>query len=324
MVALFTVEGKQALVLPRLEAPKVATREDMLPFFYNEDASHWPHAFRQAVEALGLQQARIGVEPIHLRVLELRYLEAAAPEAEFPSASEVLASLREIKDEGELAAMREAVNIAQDALHEALQAFRAGITEKELAAELVAQLLRRGSESELPFQPIVAAGPNSANPHAVPTERPIQAGDLLIIDWGATYNGYFSDITRTFAIGDVHEELARVAEIVRQANVAGRTAARPDIFAGAVDAAARQVITAAGYGRYFTHRTGHGLGLDVHERPFIFVNNEELLRPGMVFTVEPGIYLPGRGGVRVEDDVVITTNGAHSLSNLPRRLMRLW
>ena len=320
VVAFFTAEGRQALVLPRLEAPKVAGRNDILPFFYDDNPAQWHAAFQQAVEALGLQHARIGVEPIRLRVLELRHLEAAASQAEFPSAADVLSSLRVVKDESELAAMQEAVNIAQTALEAALQNFRVGMTEKELAAELVAQLLRHGSEPELPFQPIVAAGPNSANPHAVPTDRPIQPGDLLIIDWGATHNGYFSDITRTFAIGDVDEELARMVEIVQQANAAGRAVARPGIPAGAVDAAARGVIAAAGYGDYFTHRTGHGLGLDVHERPFIFADNEEILRPGMVFTVEPGIYLPGRGGARVEDDVVITADGARSLTDLPRAL----
>ncbi len=323
VVAFFTASGQQAIVLPRLEAPKVADRDDVQAFFYDEDPARWHEAFQQAVAALGLQQARIGVEPDRLRVLELRFLEAAAPEAEFPSAATVLASLRAVKDSGELAAMQEAVAIAQAALETALQAFRVGMTEKELAAELVAQLLRHGSEPELPFQPIVAAGPNSANPHATPTTRAIQPGDLLIIDWGATHQGYFSDITRTFAVGEVDEELAHIAEIVQQANTAGREIARPGLPAGKVDAAARRVIAAAGYGDYFTHRTGHGLGMDVHEAPFIFADNEDVLRPGMVFTVEPGIYVPGRGGVRVEDDVVVTADGARSLSDLPRTLRRL-
>jgi len=323
VVAFFTATGEQALVLPRLEAPKLAHRDDLLAFFYDDDPAQWSQAFHQAIQALHLERSRIGIEPERLRVLELRFLEAAAPRAQFPSAAEVLASLRIVKDSAELAAMQEAVAIAQAALEAALQAFRVGMTEKALAAEVVLQLLRHGSEPELPFQPIVAAGPNAANPHATPTDRPIQAGDLLIIDWGATYQGYFSDLTRTFAIGEVDAELVRIAEVVLQANTAGREIARPGLPVGKVDAAARNVITAAGYGEYFTHRTGHGLGLDVHERPFVFAGNEEVLRPGMVFTVEPGIYLPGRGGARVEDDVVITTDGAHSLSDLPRALRRL-
>ncbi len=323
VVALFTAAGETALVLPQLEAPKVTGREGLQTFFYDEDPAHWHDAFRRAVEALRLQRARIGVEPNRLRVLELRFLETAAPEAEFPSAAEVIAALRMTKDADEIAAMERAVQIAQDALTAALGAFRVGMTEREFAAEVVLQLLRHGSEPELPFQPIVAAGPNSANPHAVPTDRPMTCGDLLIVDWGATWQGYFSDLTRTFAVGAVDPELARVAEIVAQANAAGREAARPGIPAGEVDKAAREVIAAAGYGRFFTHRTGHGLGLDVHERPFIFPGNETMLRPGMTFTVEPGIYLPGRGGARVEDDVVITPEGERSLSSLPRGLQRL-
>ncbi len=323
VVALLSAQGETALVLPELEAPKVADRPNIRPFFYGEDPARWGDAFRRAVEALGLARARIGVEPTRLRVLELRFLEAAAPEAVFPSAAEAIAALRMTKDAEEIAAMEQAVRIAQDALTAALAAFRMGMTEREFAAELVLQLLRHGSEPELPFQPIVAAGPNSANPHAVPTDRPISRGDLLIVDWGATWQGYFSDLTRTFAVGAVEPELARIAEIAAQANAAGREAARPGIPAGEVDRAARNVIAAAGYGDFFTHRTGHGLGLDVHERPFIFAGNETVLRPGMTFTVEPGIYLPGRGGVRVEDDVVITADGARSLSTLPRHLARL-
>ena len=323
VVAFFTAAGQQAVVLPALEAPKVAERDDILPFFYDDNPAHWADAFRKAIEALGLARARIGVEPNRLRVLELRFLEAAAPGAAFPSAAETLTSLRATKDDAELAAMQTAVEIAQQALEAALQAFRVGMTEKELAAEVVLQLLRHGSEPELPFQPIVAAGPNSANPHATPTDRPIQHGDLLIIDWGATHNGYFSDLTRTFAIGEVEPELAHIVEVCIQANAAGRAAAGPGTPAGEVDAAARKVIAEAGYGEFFTHRTGHGLGLDVHERPFIFSGNPEVLQPGMTFTVEPGIYLPNRGGVRVEDDVVITADGARSLSNMPRELRYL-
>ncbi len=323
VVALFSAAGETALVLPELEAPKVAGRTDLRPFFYGEDPARWGDAFQQAVEALGLQQARIGVEPTRLRVLELRFLESAAPDALFPDATAVIAALRMTKDAEEIAAMEHAVRIAQDALTAALQAFKVGMTEREFAAELVLQLLRHGSEPELPFQPIVAAGPNSANPHAVPTDRPVQHGDLLIVDWGATWQGYFSDLTRTFAIGRVEPELAHIADIVVQANAAGRTAARPGIAAGKVDQAARGVIAAAGYGEFFTHRTGHGLGLDVHEGPFIFAGSATILQPGMTFTVEPGIYLPERGGVRVEDDVVVTGEGARSLSTLPRTLLTL-
>jgi len=322
VVALFPARGAPVIVLPELELLK--TRDLSYPlqvFAYPEDPRAWPGVFKQALQAAGLDsQVRIGLEPLRLRVVELRYLEGAAPQASFIAAGEVIASLRAIKDEHEVVAMRQAVRIAQDSLLAALEHFRIGMTEKELAAELTLQLLRHGSESELPFAPIVSAGPNSANPHASPSERRIETGDLLVIDWGAVVQGYVSDLTRTFAIGQVEPELQLIARVVAEANAAGRAAAGPDISAGAVDAAARRVIEAAGYGAYFVHRTGHGLGLEGHEDPYIRGDNEEPLIPGNTFTVEPGIYLPGRNGVRIEDNLVITTSGAETLSDLPREL----
>jgi Xaa-Pro dipeptidase len=143
------------------------------------------------------------------------------------------------------------------------------------------------------------------------------------VDWGATYQGYYSDITRTFTFGDVDAELLQIGEIVLKANQAGREAGRPGVDAGAVDRAARAVITGAGYGAAFFHRTGHGLGMEAHEPPYIYGENELILAPGMTFTVEPGIYLPGKGGVRIEDDVAVTETGLVSLTDLPREVSPL-
>jgi Xaa-Pro aminopeptidase len=170
----------------------------------------------------------------------------------------------------------------------------------------------------MPFAPIVSGGLNSANPHASPTERKLQAGDLLVVDWGATYDGYISDLTRTFAVGEVDEEYQKIHEIVQAANAAGRAAAKPGVPCAAVDKAARDVIEHAGYGVYFTHRTGHGIGMEGHEEPYIRGDNMQLLEPEMAFTVEPGIYLPDRNGVRIEDNVVITDTGADVLSDMQR------
>jgi len=322
VVGLFTAHGEAGMVLPELEREKLSGTP-FLAFPYGEDPATWEAAFRRALDALGLATAAIGVEPTRLRVLELRYLERAALGATFPGAAEVIAQLRLRKDEHEIAAMRQAVRIAEEAFRAALSRFRVGMTEQQLAAELVVQLLRHGSAPDLPFQPIVAAGPNGANPHATPTERPIQPGDLVIVDWGANYGGYFSDLTRTLAVGNIDPELERVAQIVLQANQAGREAVRPGLPAGQVDAAARRVIVEAGYGAHFIHRTGHGLGLEVHEPPFLYAENVQALEAGMTFTVEPGVYLPGRGGVRIEDNVVVTTTGSKTLSTLPRTLWRL-
>ena len=224
------------------------------------------------------------------------------------------------KDASEASAIRTAVHIAQDALEASLPAVRLGMTEREFAAELTLQLLRHGSDPAMPFSPIVSSGPNSANPHASPSDRPFKPGDLLVVDWGAAHLGYISDLTRTFAIGEVESEFKHIAQLTSQANAAGREACRPGVTAESVDQSARGVIEAGGYGKFFFHRTGHGIGMEGHEEPYIRAGNRLVLEPGMSFTVEPGIYLPGRGGVRVEDNVIITVDGAECFSNLPRQL----
>ena len=324
VVLLISANAKPALVLPELEASKAAGASIPLQTFtYGENPAEWKLAFNAAAASQGLQGKRIGVEPTRLRFLELKFLEEAAPGARFVSAEAVCAGLRMSKDADEIAAMRRATVIAQDALLATLPIIREGVTEKDIASDLVLQLFPAGSDGELPFAPIVAGGPNSANPHAVPTDRPLQRGDLLIIDWGASYGGYMSDLTRTFAIGELEPELRRVHSIVEAANAAGRAAGQPGLPAGAVDAAARNVITRQEYGEFFIHRTGHGLGMETHEPPYMFSGNPVLLQEGMTYTVEPGIYLGGRGGVRIEDDMVITSSGSESLSDLPRGLQIL-
>jgi Xaa-Pro dipeptidase len=324
VVAIFAPGMTPALVLPEFEVGKTETMPfEVQPFTYGENPLGWQEAFRQAANMARLSSFRVGLEPKRLRVLELRFLEQAAPGAVFIAAEDVMAALRMKKDASEIQAMRKAVEIAEKALLTALKNARMGMTERELAAELTLQLLRHGSDAEMPFSPIVAAGPNAANPHATPSDRQISSGDLLIIDWGANSGGYFSDLTRTFAVGKIDPELERIVEVCINANAAGREAAGPGTAAGAVDRAARDVIEKAGYGRYFTHRTGHGLGMEGHEDPYIFGENSQKLEEGMTFTVEPGIYLPGRGGVRVEDDVVVTATGAESLSTLKRELVTI-
>lgn len=322
---LLTVPGTEpALILPELESAKASAASIKLQTFpYSDNPASWQEAFNQAARALGLNKMTVGLEPTHIRFLELQYLKQAAPEAKLVSAETVLNGLRMQKDAGEVASMRQAVKIAQKALQATLPVIKAGVTEREIASELFIQLLRAGSGPELPFQPIVSGGPHSADPHAQPSDRPLQAGDLLVIDWGASYNGYISDLTRTFAIGPVNEEFQKIAELVRLANEKGRLASRPGIAAGEVDKAARQVIEDGGYGAYFFHRVGHGIGMEAHEPPYMFSENDLILAEGMAYTVEPGIYLPGRGGVRIEDNVVITANGAEVLSDLPRELITL-
>ena len=320
--AVLLLAPKQApvLALPGFESGKtVGLSYELRTVTYGEDPAQWQAVFNQAAGLLGAAK-RIAVEGLHLRVMELRYLEAAFPDVSFEAAETLIAQLRMRKDAGEIAVMQRAVEIAETALEATLPKVKIGMTEKQIAGELIQQLFAHGSDPALPFQPIVAAGPNSANPHATISDRNLQSGDLLLFDWGASVDGYLSDLTRTFAVGEISEEFKRVYEVVKLANQAGRDAAKPGAPCSAVDAAARDTIEDSGYGEYFTHRTGHGLGLETHEDPYMRAGNEVKLEAGMTFTVEPGIYLDGRGGVRIEDNVVITDAGSRTLSKFPREL----
>jgi Xaa-Pro dipeptidase len=320
VVMVFVPGTEPTLILPELEQAKL----DHLPFrvrtfTYGDNPQIWSDTFSQAVEGLGLEGGKVGVEPRQLRLLEYNYLQSAV-RADYVDGSGIFAALRSKKDGVEIAHMRKAVEIAENALEATLAVAKKGVTEEEIASELFMQLMRNGSESSLPFTPIVASGANCANPHARPSAKPLNEGDLLIIDWGASYNGYASDLTRTFAVGRIDAEAEKIHKLVQLANQAGREAGAPGVPCAAVDRAARKVIEDAGYGRFFTHRTGHGIGMECHEEPYMHGGNEQLLEVGNAYTVEPGIYLAGRNGVRIEDDVIITENGAESLSSMSREI----
>ena len=322
VVLLHRIGSTPLLILPELEAARL----DHLDYpidacFYSENPDQWPQVFKEAVASLQLIETSIGIEPGQLRLLEYQLLRTGLPESAFTDGSAVLSALRSIKDAEELALLEKAVDIAERALQATLLQVRIGISEYEFAEELVVQLLRHGSHANLPFTPIVASGPNGANPHARPGERRLASGDLLVVDWGARWHGYAADLTRTFGVGQVDRQEQEMYAIVRRANCAGRLAGRPEFPCAAIDKAARAVIEEAGYGARFTHRTGHGIGLECHEPPYIHADNQHLLQPGMTFTVEPGIYLPSRNGVRIEDDVVITDGGCRSLSSFSRELI---
>ena len=321
VVAIFTPEHPPVLVIPELESAKAENLSyDLNPFTYPEDPDKWAAAFKSGAKAAGLSGSDVGVEDRQLRLLELRLLQTALPESHIVNAEDTVATLRMYKDESEIDAMQKAVDVAQKAMEATLPKVKIGMTEKEVAAELVMNIFRQGSGAELPFQPIVSTGPNGANPHASPSDRKLANGDLLVIDWGASVDGYFSDLTRTFGVGKVNPEQEKIHKIVQEANAAGRAIAKPGITCGEVDKAARDVIEKAGYGEYFISRTGHGLGLEVHEEPYMRTDNPMPLEPGMTFTIEPGIYIPNQDGVRIEDDVLVTETGLRSFSDMNRKL----
>ena len=323
LVFLVGKSGQVKVILPELERAKAANLPfdaEIIPF--GDDPLTWNSVYKQALFEISGNSLRIGVEPTRLRFLELELLRQALPEAEIVDGSAALAELRMRKGSEELKAMQQAAIIAQNALLNTLETVKPGRSELEIAAELMVQLFREGSEAELPFAPIVSTGPNTANPHASPTDRVLQEGDMLLIDWGASFAGTFSDITRSFFCGDPNNEMKRIASLVEKANAAARLGGRAGMPAGKVDRLARDVITEAGFGDYFTHRTGHGLGMEAHEPPYIYQGNPLILESGMVFTIEPGVYLPGKYGVRIEDDVVVEDEGLRSLTDLPRKVMR--
>ncbi|HSJ53274.1 MAG TPA: M24 family metallopeptidase, partial [Anaerolineae bacterium] len=273
---------------------------------------------------LGLENKAVAVEYLAMRLLEARRMEQSLPGCRLLASEPWLPQLRMSKDAAEVSHTRRAIEIAQNAMQRLLEegSIRAGRTELEVAADLRIAMLRQGGEEEA-FAPIVVAGPNSASPHAGPSDRPLAEGDLVTIDWGTSYRGYRSDITRTFVLGEPSDEIVRIYDAVLAANQSGRLATRPGLPAQEVDRAARRAITLAGYGQYFIHRTGHGLGLETHEPPYVVEGNLEILQPGMLITVEPGVYVPGLGGVRIEDDVLVTAEGRDTLTSLPRELVRL-
>jgi Xaa-Pro dipeptidase len=319
-VAFFPAEGQPAMVLPALEAPRAKAQARFpIRFYAWDDAAGPAEALRRCVADLGLASQRVGVEYTTMRVLELRAIEAAAAGVRTVDATPMIAQLRMVKDADELVAMRRAARIVDDALRAATAQIRIGMTERELAAIWEREM--RARDAEPAFGTIVASGPNAANPHHSNGERAFQAGDLIILDGGVWHEGYASDITRTIAVGEPSAEARKIYELVLAANQAGRLYARPEATGEEIDQAARKVIADGGYGAQFIHRTGHGLGLEIHEPPYIVAGSQEPLAPGTTFTIEPGIYVEGLCGVRIEDDVVITSEGAESLTSFERELI---
>lgn len=315
VVVLCPVDASPAIVLPELEAGK-AENLGFEVFTYTDEEGY-ALAFHEACATLELAEARIGVEALRMRLLEARILQRYAPDVDLIPADELFADMRIIKNAAELEATRRAIAVAEQAFRLWAPQLHIGMTEREAAARLIATLLSNGAEG-LAFSPIVCGGPNGALPHAHPANRPFQPGDWVVVDWGATVDGYMSDLTRMVVFGEPAAPLVDVYDIVLRANAAGRAAAGPDTEAQTVDAAARAIIEASGYGPQFMHRTGHGLGLESHEPPYMVAGNTQLLEPGMLFTVEPGIYLSGIGGIRIEDNVVVTQEGAETLTTLSR------
>lgn len=303
----------QAVVAPELSLDEVR-RNLGVPAFPYRDAELPDLALRQALGYTGGRVQHVAVSD-DLRADHLLLLQQHLHDAHFTVASRLVWDLRARKDPEEVGALRRAAQVADVGVRAALEACRPGATELEVAEAARAAMARSGAES-VPFA-LVASGPNTALPHHQSTARKLRPGEPVLVDLGARVAGYCSDVTRMAFLGEPPEPYRKVHALVETALRAALDAARPGVPSRDVDRAARRVIEAAGYGPYFVHRTGHGLGLSVHEPPSLHGGNPQILEEGMVFTVEPGVYLPGEFGVRLEEAVVLGPAGPEVLSQLP-------
>lgn len=317
----------------------VAVFQDAEPFLVcpameKEDAkkSGWPYEIigytdienpwefiQKAVSKRVNSVTRLGVEKEHLNVERYEELSHIFTGASFISAEEKLRKLRMIKDEKELEAIRKACELADYAIEVGCAEIKEGRTELEVLAAIEFELKKKGVAS-MSFSTMVLTGANGASPHGNPGQTKIQKGDFVLFDLGVIVDNYCSDITRTVAYGDINDKQKEIYDTVLKAELAAIAASKPGVACSEVDLTARNIIAEAGYGDYFPHRLGHGLGISVHEYPSLTETNSLFLEKGMVFTIEPGIYVPGVAGVRIEDDVVVTDHGLEVLTKFPKEL----
>ncbi len=313
--------GQPSVVVPVLEAPLVMDRQEIV------DISAWTETEAPWERAVQLMELTNGGEGLTIAVGDrlwsvfLLHLQGQIPNAKWVSATPTMRPLRMHKDERERELLREVSRRTDEAWDEFVANDRiTGLTERQAVALLVGRTAARGL---ITHGGICASGPNSASPHHHTGDRVIQTGDSVVFDWGGTLEGYHSDVTRTVHIGPASDEYRTVYETVSRANDAALAAVAPGVPCQDIDRAARDVITEAGYGEAFIHRVGHGLGLDVHEEPYMVGGNELPLAPGMTFSDEPGIYLAGRFGVRIEDTVICVEGGGERINNARRELIEM-
>lgn len=312
---LLVTQRAEALVVPSLNAAEMRSRTAIDLHAWTDD--HGPaDALAGALVAIaGANALSVGVDETMRADFALLLLDALPRDVRKSFAAETVGLLRTVKDEDEIAALRRSAAVADLAVAATFDSARPGMTENALAAVARSRFEAAGAT---PAFWAVASGPESAHPHHATSDRVLQRGDVVILDIGARKDGFPSDITRMGFVGEPTADYLEIHAIVDRAVKSALAAARPGVRARDVDFAARKVITDAGYGEFFVHRTGHGIGLDIHERPYITASSEAILSEGNVFSIEPGIYLPGRFGVRLEEIVVLRSGGPDLLSTLTR------
>ena len=319
ILGLYSRQGL-SFIIPELETAKLEARPDLeTRRFMWTDKSGYEGAFREAVSALAPGDTKCAMDGQTLRLFEWLALEnAGVSSASALDIGDLFLNLRACKTPDEIANMQRAIDISEAALQATMEWARPGMTERQIADRLSAEMVDRGAQGYAFL--VVLAGEKSGFPHGNSGDRVWGEDEFLLIDFGANYNDYPADITRTFCRGEPTAQMRAMYDAVYGANKAAREFARAGVTCEAVDRVAREVIESAGLGEYFIHRLGHGLGLSVHELPNIVEGNQQVLQPGMVFTIEPGVYIPGVGGVRIEDNVVVTENGIDELTSYPREL----
>jgi Xaa-Pro dipeptidase len=315
-------QGEAVAVVPHLEMGSFMPIGFTGRIFSWRDETGYMDAFMAAGAALtGLKPgATIGVEGQRMRVFDLFALQAALPQARFIDVHAEISQVRLHKTADEIALQRKAIQLSEAALEATLGEIRVGMTETEIESILLRNLFSHGADG-LAFAPIVAAGDNAAKPHAhARADYRIKPGDALLFDFGGSHQGYSADITRTFFVKEVSEHDRAFYETVLAANAKGRAVSRAGVTASDIDDAVLKVLEQSQFASFIRHKTGHGLGLDIHEAPQIMRGNTQVMEPGMVFTIEPGLYREGECGVRIEDDVVVTEDGIECLTGFPRDL----
>lgn len=318
MGLLLTAGSGPVLFAPALDGEAAKAAIGAMELITHQDTED---PYRLLRQRLGSDRS-IGTFGLEKEYVTLDRYERLQEALQFSASADIGPVLREMrirKSPEEIKRMRHAVKLIEQVLELSLKQVKEGVTENELVAEVEYQIRKLGADGPS-FDSMVLFGEKTALPHGVPGERKLQSGDMIMFDIGVYANGYASDITRTFGFGELSAEQIHIYETVLAANEAAIAAIKPGVTFGSIDKAARDVIEAAGYGPYFNHRLGHGLGIDVHEFPSVHGQNELFLREGNVFTVEPGIYVPGVAGVRIEDDVTVTDSGVDVLTSFPKHL----
>lgn len=320
MLFVLPREGDPAMIVPALEKLATSKYANFFELLDWRDGEGPQARLNQLLGKGGSVRSAVGN---HLWSMFLLELQKVLPGGSWTTASGVLKKLRVSKSAEEVGFLKEAAAIADKAFSELITLQFSGRSEREMMGEINNLLLKYGQEQMLFC--IVGSGPNGAQPHHHTGDRVIQSGDAIVLDFGGGYKGYCSDMTRMVLVegGQPDSDYEKVYNTVNEARAAGHRQARPGVSCHSVDAATREVITEAGYGEFFVHRTGHGIGMEVHEEPYIMNGNDELLEPGMAFSIEPGIYLPGRFGVRIEDIAIVTEDGEENINLSTHEIVRV-